>query len=220
MGNTAGRSPRDAAVSARADHDGAPAYSGMTTPATTAAMGLLLLSLAEPAAAQARFAFVEAGLLADYDPTLHGDTTTKAGITASAGVFLSRRWSLRAEVEYPQWHGTTRSGESRSVPNGIPRIDRFDLLEERRPTSMSVLAGRDVPPDHRVNLTLLGGVTITRRDSRTSGTIDVFDVDGNLIDHEDLRRDSGGYNWLALSAGADATIALTERLALVPQIRV
>lgn len=192
----------------------------MTRPATTAAIGLVLLSLAAPAAAQTRLAFVEAGLLADYDPTLHDDTTTKAGITGSLGVFVSRRWSVRAEVEYPQWHSTTWSGESRSVPNGIPRIDRFNLLEERRSPSISVLAGRDATPDSRVNLTLLGGVTITRRDSRTSGTIDVFDVDGNLIEHKDIRRDSGGYNWLALSAGADAAIALTKSLALVPQIRV
>lgn len=87
---------------------------------------LLLLTLAAPAAAQTRRGFVEGGFLADYDPTLGADDATTAGVTGSAGLFITPRWSLRLEIDYMQWHGSHRSGETRVVDHEPARPDSAD----------------------------------------------------------------------------------------------
>lgn len=178
--------------------------------------GLLLLTLATPAAAQTPYGFVEGGILADYDPTLRADTTTTAGVSGSLGVFFTPRWSLRAEFDYPQWHGTRRTGESRVVDH----LEAFDLREDGRAPTWSVLAGRHYAQDSRVGFAWVAGLTAAQRHSRTRGWTERRDLQGNVITRTDIDNDSSGYTWPALTAGADVTIALTNRLALVPQIRV
>lgn len=181
-----------------------------------AVCGLMVLILATPAAAQTRDGFVEGGFLADYDPTLRADTTTTAGVTGSAGIFITPRWSLRLEVDYPQWHGTHRTGESRVVDH----IEAFELQEDGRSPSVSLVAGRHYAQESRVGFSWVAGLTATQRESRTNGWTERRDLQGNVTDHTDIDRRGRGYTWWAATAGADVTIALTNQLALVPQIRV
>lgn len=185
--------------------------------ARTCAIGLLLLTLATPAAAQTRaLGFVEGGLLVDHDPTQRKDNDTTAGGTAGAGVFITKRWSLRFEADYPMWHGMHRTGESR-VAN---HVEAFDLQEDSRSPSWSVLAGRHYRQNARVGVAWVAGLTIASRDSRTRGWTERRDLQGNVTAHTAIDRGSPDYHWPALTGGIDVEIALTRRLALVPQIRV
>jgi hypothetical protein len=177
---------------------------------------LLLLPLATPAVAQTRHGFVEAGILADYDPTLRTGQNTSAGVTGSAGVFITPRWSLRLEINYPQWHGTQRSGENRVGDH----IEAFDLKEEGRAPSRSLLVGRDLGQASRVRFSWVAGLTTTQRQSRTSGWTERRDLQGHVTTHTEINRRSPDYRWWAATVGADVTIALTGQLALIPQIRV
>ena len=182
----------------------------------TAATGLLLLALAAPASAQTRLGFVEGALLADYDPTLRSDTTTTAGVSGAAGFFLTPRTSLRVEFDYPAWHGTHRTGESRVADH----IEAFDLLEDDRAPSWSVLVGRHYGQENRASVAWVAGLTATDRQSRSSGWTETRDLDGNVIEHLDAARQNDGYRWIAGTAGADVAIKLGARLELVPQVRV
>lgn len=185
----------------------------MTAPALCV---LLLLTLAPAAAAQTRSVFIDGGVLADYDPTQRADVTTTAGVTGSAGIHLTRRWSLRLELDYPQWHGSHGAGEQRVADH----IEAFDLRDESRSPSLSLLVGRHSARDSRVRVAWVVGLTATRRESRTSGWTERRDLQGNVTRHTDIDRQSPGYRWWAATIGADVTIALTRRLALVPQLRV
>lgn len=185
----------------------------MTKPALCV---LLLLTLATPAAAQTRHGFVEGGFLADYNPTLRADQTTTAGVTGSAGVFITPRWSLRLEIDYPQWHGSHRSGENRVADH----LEAFDIQDDGRSPSMSLLVGRDHAQESRVSFSWVAGLTATRREFRTSGWTERRDLQGNVTNHTEIDRRSPGHWWWAGTAGADITIALTNQLALIPQIRV
>jgi hypothetical protein len=177
---------------------------------------LLLLALATPAAAQPRHGFVEGGVLADYDPTLRADQTTTAGVTGSAGVFITSRWSLRAEIDYPQWHGRHRSGENRVLDH----LEAFDIQDDGRSPSLSLLVGRDHAQEWRVSFAWVAGLTATRREFRTSGWTERRDLQGNTTNHTEFERRFPSYRWCAGTAGADIMIALTNQLALIPQIRV
>jgi hypothetical protein len=185
----------------------------MTRPAVC---GLLLLTVATPAAAQTRQGFVEGGVLADYDPTLRADKDTTAGVTGSAGFFITPRWSLRLELDRPQWHGRHWAGESRVVD----RIEASDLQEDGRSPSWSLLAGRHYAQESRVSFSWVAGLTMVRREFRKSGWTERRDLQGNVTSHTDIDRRYPANTWPAVTAGADVTIALTKQLALVPQIRV
>jgi hypothetical protein len=179
------------------------------------ARALLLLTVATPAASQTRSGFVEGALLVDYDPTQRADADTKAGVSASAGVFITRRWSLRLEIDRPQWHGLHRTGESRVFDH----IEAHDLQHDNRSPSWSLLVGRHYRVESRVSAAWVAGVTAASRDSQVNGWTERRDLQGNVTKHTDIAEDYGDYTWPALTAGADVTIALTKRMALVPQIR-
>jgi hypothetical protein len=48
--------------------------------------------------------FVDAAGLVDHDPTSFGPTGTVAGVGAGAGIMLSPHFSIRFEVDLPQWY--------------------------------------------------------------------------------------------------------------------
>lgn len=177
---------------------------------------ILLLTLAPSVAAQTRNGFVDGGVLADYDPTLRADTTTTAGVSGSVGAFVTRRWSLRLELDYPRWHGSHGAGEGRVADH----VEAFDLREDMRAPSLSLLAGRHYAQESRVSVSWVAGLTATRRELKTSGWTEQRDLQGNVIGHTDIDRRYPGHRWWAATAGVDITIALTKRLAVVPQIRV
>jgi hypothetical protein len=185
--------------------------------AAIASVFLSLVALAtSPTAATAQTVFVEGGTLADYDPTLRSDTSTTVGLSGGIGVFFSRRVSARLELDFPQWHASDVSRRSRV----LQRIEVSALREEARAPSISGLVAGHIRPTSRVNFAVLGGGTVTTRNWRNTGSFEILDLDGNVIEHRDIASAGGGHRWFALTFGTDATISLNWRLALVPQLRV
>ena len=181
--------------------------------------GFLCLMVAGPGAravsAQGK-GFVEGGALLDVDPTQRSQTTTTSGATVGGGVFLSPRFSMRFEVELPEWHASDYEGRGRVASH----IEAYSQREERRSPSASFLLGYDVRPMTRLNITLLAGGTRARRASRTRGFTERYTLDGVLLEHRDYDQSNDDYTWPAVSAGVDAAIAVTKHLAIVPQLRV
>jgi hypothetical protein len=173
-----------------------------------------LIAASAPAAAQTVFA--EGGALADYDPTLRSDTSTTIGLSAGIGVFLSRRVSARLEFDLPQWHASEFSGRSRVRQ----RIEVHSLREEARAPSISALVAGHIRPASRLRFAVLGGGTVTTRNWRNAGFVEILDLEGNVIEHHDVANDGGNFRWFALAFGSDAEVSLTRRLALVPQLRI
>ena len=180
----------------------------------TVFLSLVVLAIS-PTAATAQAVFVEGGILADYDPTLRSDTSTTAGVSGGIGVFLSRQVSARVELDFPQWHVSDMSTRNQVRQ----RIEVSELREETRAPSISVLVARHIRPASRVNFAVLGGGTVTTRQYRNTGFVEILDADGTLIEHHDVAT-SGDYRWFAVTFGADATITLNKRFAIVPQLRV
>jgi hypothetical protein len=178
--------------------------------------GLLVAALCgAPLNASAQTVFVEGGPLLDYDPTLRSQTTTTAGLTAGAGLFLTPRFSVRLEFEFPRWHASDYSGRGR-VAN---HIEAYSTHEENRARSGSVLFGYHLRPATRVSVALLAGGTSATRAWRNRGFTQRLALDGSLIEHHDFENGGDNYDWLAVSFGADAAIAVTKHLAVVPQLR-
>jgi hypothetical protein len=182
-----------------------------------AALFVSLVALATaPTAATAQTVFVDGGILADYDPTLRSDTSTTLGASGGIGVFVSRRVSARLELDFPQWHASDESGRERV----LQRIEVSALRREGRAPSISGLVAAHIRPASRVNFAVLGGGTVTTRHSRITRSVEILDLEGNLIERRDLGSDSGHHRWFALTVGADAIMTVNRRLALVPQLRV
>jgi hypothetical protein len=160
--------------------------------------------------------FVDGAALLDYDPTLRSQASTTMGVSAGVGLFVSPSLSARVEFDLPQWHSSRYSGRD-TLPT---RVEAYSLHEENRGPSISILAGGHLRVGPRVSVGLLGGTTLVTRSWRNSGVVEYFGLDGTLIEHRDVATGGNDHRWLALTAGADATIALTRKLAVVPQLRV
>jgi hypothetical protein len=176
----------------------------------------LVVPVISPTAATAQTVFVEGGTLADYDPTLRSDTSTTVGLSGGIGVFLSRHVTARVELDVPQWHASHSSTRNRV----LQRIEVSALREEARAPSISALVGGHTRRASRVNFAVLGGGTVTTRNFRNTGSLEILDSDGNLIEHRDIATGGGDHRWFAVTFGTDATVTLNRRLALVPQLRV
>ena len=176
---------------------------------------LALVVLAPPMTASAQTVFIEGGTLADCDPTLRSEPSTTAGLSAGIGVFVSRHVSARVELDFPQRH-TSDMWTRNPVQQ---RIEVSALREEARAPSIAGLAARQIRPDSRVSFAVLGGGTVTTRTSRPTGSLEILDSQGNLIEHRDIATE-GDHRWFAVTFGTDATVTLHRRLALVPQLRV
>ena len=98
-------------------------------------------------------------------------------------------------------------------------IEAYFQREERRSPSVSLLFGYDIRPVTHLNIALLAGGMWAKRASRSRGFTERCTLDGELLDHHDYDRGDGSYDWLAVSFGADAAIAVTKHLAVVPQLR-
>ena len=176
---------------------------------------LSLIVLPPPVTASAQTVFIEVGTLADYDPTLRSETSTTVGLSAGIGVFLSRHVSARVELDFPQWH-TSDVWTRNPVQQ---RIEVSALREEARAPSIAGLVARQIRPGSRVSFAVLGGGTVTTRTFRNTGSLEILDSEGNLIEHRDIASE-GDHSWFAVTFGTDATITLHKRLALVPQLLV
>jgi hypothetical protein len=85
--------------------------------------------------------------------------------------------------------------------------------------SVSLLFGVHARPA-RVSLGFFVGGTSASRSSRTVGFTERRELDDRLVVRHEIDRVDKSYQWLAVSGGAEADIAITRRLSLVPQLRV
>lgn len=155
----------------------------------------LVVLATSPTAATAQTGFVEGGTLADYDPTLRSDTSTTVGLSGGIGVFLSRYVSARVELDFPQWHASDISARHRV----LQRIEVSSALrEEARAPSIAALVAGHIRPASRVNFAVLGGGTVTTRHFRNTGSFEILDSDGNLIEHRDIATNGGDHRWFAV----------------------
>ena len=174
-----------------------------------------MISLGTRAVAAQGKGFVEAGALLDVDPTQRSQTTTTSGLTIGGGLFMSPRFSARLEFDLPDWHTSDSAGRSRVATH----IEAYSQREEGRSPSVSLLFGYTMRPVTRFNITLLAGGTRAKRATRSRGFTEKYTLDGALLEHRDHDRTYDSYEWPAVSFGADAAIAVTKHLAVVPQLR-
>ena len=182
------------------------------------AMSTVLLTLTA-AAAQAQSAYpspryyADVGTVADFDPNSYADDTTATpSIKTGIGASLPHRWTTRFELTIPRWHETPYTytcgcSGARTTTSGTDshRIATYDFL-----------IGRDLSISRRVQFTPLIGFSVashadreneTLTTTRTSGTL----VDSTSRDHHELIP--------SLVWGVDLSLAVSEHVAIVPQVR-
>ena len=210
-----------------------------------AVVGFSLLALVVPALAQpeAGTVFVNiAGLAVINDgPTLTGlggravavdDARTVAGGTVGAGVHLTPRVSFRTE-----WSTTAEHRRETTVTDTLPQTTSFTfgsaptsfpptlIVEARTTTRSRATAVFSLLGYHftgrRVSLDLTGGLGLVRRSLRSSYetrfTAPTLGA-GFLPVPSTTEIKSASYHAVAV-VGADAAVAVTGRLAVVPQVR-
>jgi hypothetical protein len=140
--------------------------------------------------------FVEGGVLVDQDAPEDGSLTVTAGGVLGGGVRLPLPFTLRIEAEVPRWHTTTIGAE-------------FQEEVAFRAISYAFLVAGHFRPLGRVQLEPLAGFNLVTQSWRWRA------VDsGHPFEQRRTR------HWPALSVGIDAPVAVTRRLAVVPQLRV
>ena len=144
------------------------------------------------------------------------------GVSAALGVFITPKISLRVEGSYQGEHTTdTDSGDTGQLIS----------IEDRQSTSTTdviVAAGWHQGESRRTTITYLGGMVFRRQRDEATLHYSISDrilppqiglggsfVGSNLFDEE-----FGTTSYSAgVMAGVDATIRLSDHLAVVPQVR-
>jgi hypothetical protein len=127
----------------------------------------------------------------------------------AVGMLLSPRYDLRLEVEVARWRAERVSERSSH--------GSFDFTNGSRPVSYSILLGRHLQPRRRAQLQMLVGAGIIRHSWTDSGHQD-FRFNG-IVTQEFNWNDRGTTTDLHLTAGLEATLSLTQHLAVVPRWR-
>jgi hypothetical protein len=150
--------------------------------------------------------FIEAAAVADYDRTDFEPTGPALAGGLGIGTRLGRRDSVRFEFDVPGEH-----------------VDRYRQqgLEHRfasKTTAFAFLFGRGFRTDKKVGLVALAGVSALTHRTHVTGFIDFERPDANGSRHLDFD-EHDVEQWVALTAGIEAPIAITRHLRVVPQLR-
>jgi hypothetical protein len=147
-------------------------------------------------------AFVDGGVLVDVDPNFEGASYGRdvaAGGTFGIGAFVLANTSLRFEMEIPAQH---------------VGIDFGDGRDTARMTSYAFMLGRHSSSKRRVRLGFLVGLAYTNR--ATSHTGFYTSASGERVPLNYGASEA----YPAIVGGVDGQVALTPRIALVPQFRI
>ena len=150
--------------------------------------------------------FIEATAMADYDQTdFEPPGPTFAG-GAGIGTRLARRYTLRFEFDKPGEH-----------------VELFEAPRLRhrfasKTTAFAFLLGRDFRMDKRVPIVALIGVSALTHRTHFTGYIDFAAPDVNGSRHVDFD-EHDVEQWVALTLGIEAPIAISRHLRVVPQLR-
>jgi hypothetical protein len=154
--------------------------------------------------------FVEGGVISDIYPYGNAIVAPTPGVTAAIGAQLSNRWTVRFEASVPRFNADVYEHDL------FGSNERRTSYTRQRMETFSGFVGRVYPVTRIVTFTpLIGfGMVDARYASeslvtRQDGTTQRFG-DGSHADH--LRM-------AAFAVGADVAVAVTSRVAIVPQYR-
>ena len=150
--------------------------------------------------------FVDAALVADYDQTDFEPAGPAMAGGVGIGTSLWKRYSLRFEFDVPGEH-----------------VDFYEAprLQHRfasKTTSYAFLLGRHFRMEKRVPIVALIGVSALTHRTHFTGFIDFAPPDVNGSRHVEFN-DHEVEQWVALTMGVEAPVAITRHLRLVPQLR-
>lgn len=168
----------------------------------------------------ARRAYVDLGVSADADwNTYAPDVDTVAAFVVGAGVKSPRGWTVRAEGSVPAWHDApTYEQYVRTMSNSsVPLLVTERGSGRHQIATVAGLVGREFSLGRRVTLTPLGGLGVAFHRDRESGIQEIQGPSGTTSSSTECACDN--QSLASLQWGADAAIALTPRLSLVPQVR-
>lgn len=169
-------------------------------------------------------AFVDVLVAPTWDDTRNDRTP---GATWASGLVVgldAGRSGLELGVSVPQWHVQTRAPERyryAGVSFGWQQQGHsyeWSSTTRRRSVDVTAMYRFNVPVNRRVAVTWLAGVGYVYRPERsTTVTREVLPT-GQLIDaHTD--ESASSRNYLAGNARIDVEVRVTERLAVVPRLR-
>jgi hypothetical protein len=171
--------------------------------------------------------FVDGAMMVERDPTdlFYGPDAGTAA-RGALGVHVSKRHSLRFEVDVPRWRMMDTTSSSPVWCSGsagclggegwVPA--RSTSHTAVRTVSYSFLYARHLPAMGRVQVALLAGGGMENREYRSSGSFDELGPDGRVVRHNTYGDDRSKY-WPAGILGFDAEVRLTSHLAVTPQFR-
>lgn len=155
-------------------------------------------------------AYLDGGIAADLDPNTYasGLDSRPAGALA-IGAALPHRWTLRFEATVPSWHEESNTSTcSRCFPQGPVTISQ---MQQHRISTYAFMTGRDFSLGRRVQFTPLIGATVSDHEDHNEVTFSPAVVaPGPSTNHEPL---------FIVSWGVELAIAVTERVAIVPGLR-
>lgn len=186
-------------------------------PAITCALALLAVA---PAVAQTRQStppahrlFVEGSLFSDRDADFTGTATMAPGVGLSVGAFLSARMSVGFEAQLPGPHQHVWQRPFDYFDPNTGRVIKGPVTSRTtiHTTSYSGLVGFHAAPDRRVRLAFVVGLGATGMSNRISNATQET---GRVVSEGESTE------WAtAVTFGVDGQIALTPRVAIVPQFR-
>jgi hypothetical protein len=166
-----------------------------------------------PAYGQTRL-FAETSALFDQDPTHLRPVDAEPALGLGVGLSLANHYSVRFNVEIPQFHERTISSSTRVRDQVLSTT----TTESTRTISYSVLAGRSIQASARLRAGVLYGGSLTDRPSRQVRSDDVSTLDGTLIQHKSVDQRFFERTF-AVTLGVEITIEITDHLSLVPSLR-
>jgi hypothetical protein len=184
----------------------------------TIVVGTAMLLISTTAGAQTPLRqvgpYVEAGILADVDPdSFEEGTHTVPAATFAAGFTFNSSWTLRFESVLPAWH-TTTVDESDSF-SGV--TESISGTQQHRLSTYSFLVGYEIPIAARIRIVPLVGVGLTNHADKIDIRYQVLRSGAAVMSESEVSENA---DWLTtFSYGADFVIAVSPRVAIVPQIR-
>jgi hypothetical protein len=207
-----------------------------------------LLAFAAPATAQSHpdaGVFIQVGAHAASEWRAHSDRTgspfavsltgadtsgTVAGGSVSIGHYLKPFLSVRAEaVVGGKLHGRSESrspsgtGLIINPPPGTPVFESVEIGStdsELRLTDIHIMLGFHLAPTRRIRLSYLAGATVRQERTHSLTTTTVTGFPPFIAPREDRTSMTTTTYRTGLVVGVDAEVALTNRLAIVPHVRV
>ena len=161
--------------------------------------------------------FVEAGVLSSLDRTWPVDPPAVAGLTVAAGIDLTRTFGIRFTYDRPPLADHVYPVET--YHDSATTLQRVSAEQHYRSVSWSVLGDRHTRLSHRVRAGFVFGVTNTQHEEQYDSTIEQLSASGAVTKTTSYHTNDT-FNWLGATVGGEVAVALTDRVSVVPDLRV